>query len=494
MPHPSTVLRRAASDDITDRRRHARSDRAAAAAEAGTAGLKPSAAATAAAVAAASAGRHHLKKSQTYAPSRASAPLHAAEDSLYDGGIKAVAAGPGGDAGASSSGRSGGFLAAAAAAPAAAAVAATARQVSLQHYSGLPMVPPPVGNSALGAAWLPDIEQQLNVNAGVPLQQGYPGSTGPGSSGTPMDTPKDVPWLAGSITSMSPYSSRAASPGPHGSTAAGGLAAAGGAVSGRSAASAAIPAPVMASYAESFIGELPQFLATSAVQQQGVQSTDLQQQQPLLTSVLGGSAPVFPLAATLLDSESSGHHQGWSGRSQGSSSSSLGEEGNSRQEEHVLPNAEGAVAAWGAYPPVDAGAGAGVGTQGVAYQQAHGSTPFSGSPVSPSRLQQALQHHAATASQQQPAQHPFSDALPPHQQQQQELAQAPAAGKKGGKHQRTGSVVSAAATSVTGPGESVLGDEEEGKAESLADVFVEVLQGEGWVFGVCVWEGGGMCD
>jgi hypothetical protein len=248
-------------------------------------------------------------------------------------------------------------------------------------------------------------------------------------------------------------------------------------VSSRLAASAAIPAPVFSSYAESFVGELPQFLA-SAAQQQGVQSADLQQQQPLLTSVLGGSAPVFPLAATLLDSESSGHHQGWGGRSQDSSSSSLGEEGNNGQEEHVLPNAEGAVAAWGAYPPVDAGAG--VGTQGVAY--APGSTPFSGSPVSPSRLQQALQHHAATAAQQQPAQHPSSDALPPHhQQQQQELAQAAAAGKKGGKHQRTGSVVSAAATSVTGPGESVLGDDEEGKAESLADVFVEVLQGEGKV-------------
>jgi hypothetical protein len=55
-----------------------------------------------------------------------------------------------------------------------------------------------------------------------------------------------------------------------------------------------------------------------------------------------------------------------------------------------------------------------------------------------------------------------------------------AAARKGGGHHRTGSTASAAATSVTtGPAESVLGGEE-GKeaAESLADVFVEVLRGE----------------
>jgi hypothetical protein len=67
------------------------------------------------------------------------------------------------------------------------------------------------------------------------------------------------------------------------------------------------------------------------------------------------------------------------------------------------------------------------------------------------------------------------------------VAPAVAAAKQAG-HQRTGSTASAAAMSVTAPGESVLG-EDEGKeaAESLADVFVEVLQGR---LGLLMhWEG-----
>lgn len=407
MPHPATVgLRRAASDDITDRRRHARSDRAAVAAEAGAAGLKPSAAATAAAAAAtaaaAAAGRH-LKHSQTYALGRASAPLRPGEGPAYDGHTRA-AAGPG-DAGISSSGRGGSMLAAAAAAagsggPTAAAVAANARAASLQHYSGLPMVQPPTGSSS-AAAWLPDLEQQQ--------QQLGVGGSSIGTGSTNLDTPKDPFWLSASVASASPRSSRAASPGPYSSTA------------HRCNSPAAVPAPAFT--AGSYVGELPQYEPHEQQQQH---------QRTLLSSVLGGSAPVMPLAASLVDDAD---HPPCLRHAAHPSDSS--------DEEHGFSHAQ------------------------------EGSE---GSPVSHARLQQVLQQHLHTQQQQQQQVQPLPHC--PADQVQQEHPGVVAAWKGG--HHRTGSTASAAAASVTtGPAESVVGGEEgKGAAEGLADVFVEVLRGE----------------
>jgi len=404
MPHPSIALRRAASDDITDRHRQARSDRAAVAAEAGAAGLKPSAASTAAAAAAAAAAAtagRHMKHSQSSAPGRASAPLHASDASLFDGGVRGYEhlAAAASSSGASSSG----ILAAAATAssgPTAAALAANARAVSLQQYSGLPMVTPPGGNAA--AAWLPDIEQQLG---GV---VGGGGGSSIGTGGTPRDTPRDVLLMAGSASSNSPRSSRAASPGPFQHP------------GGRPAAAA--PAAAGIDQAGSYVGELPYFPSTLTHPQQQ-QAQQQQQPQVLLAHVLGGSAPVMPLAASLLDED---------------------------PDEPLLRD-------------VDED-----GEQGLSHHDA------TDSPVSPVHLQQALQHHIDLQKQQQRSPGKPSK-LDPAQQQQQHVS-VPV--KQVGGFHRTGSTASAAATSVTAAGGSVFGDEE-GKeaAESLADVFVEVIRG-----------------